>query len=143
LLDNQRCRDALFGVDKFQAHGHCARQCLHFMNQKLVTNVCRLRGPAVLTKTISQEIIDENVPPPLRYACLYWVQHIWHSRDAQTLQNPVNSFIREHFLHWLEVLGLIGRMTEAVEMVALLGDCYVRQFRIYRSCQRGVITHHV
>jgi hypothetical protein len=33
--------------------------------------------------------------------------------------------MRVHLLHWLEVLGLIGRMTEAVESLALLGTLYV------------------
>jgi hypothetical protein len=61
---------------------------------------------------------------------LYWVQHIPSGQNAQMLRGSVNSYMRIHFLHWLEVLGLIGRMTEAVEMVLLLGSLYVRKLRL-------------
>jgi hypothetical protein len=60
------------------------------------------------------------------------VQHVQLSRNAPTLRNQVNSFLRVHFLHWLEVLGIISRMTEAVEMAALLGTFFVHHLRDYQ-----------
>jgi hypothetical protein len=125
LLDNGRCSDAHFRVDEVKAH--LSFQSL--IGNRLRKNICRLRGPDVLTKDIGPRIIDEHVLPPLRYACLYWAQHVQLSRNAPILRHSVNNFMREHFLYWLEVLGLVGRMTKAVEMIALLGTLYVRQLR--------------
>ncbi len=130
LLDNRRCSDVGFRVNELEAHAHLAGQCLRFMNNRLTKNIYRLRGPGALTKTISQAVINDGIPLPLRYACLYWVQHIPSGQNAQMLRGSVNSYMRIHFLHWLEVLGLIGRMTEAVEMVLLLGSLYVRKLRL-------------
>ncbi len=130
LLDNGRCRDARFRVDALEAHTNLARHCLSFMNVKLKKNICRLRGPGDLATSISQERVDQHIPPPLRYACLYWARHIKVSHNARTLRIPVSGFMQEHFLHWLEVLSLIGRMTEGVELVALLGTVYVCQLHM-------------
>ncbi len=126
LIDSRRCSDARIGVDKRNAHTCLTRQCLHLMNDMLIKDICCLREPGVLTKDIGQELIDRQISPPLRYACIYWVQHLKLSRNAQSLQDPVSGFMREHFLHWLEVLGLIGRLTEVLEMVARLCTLYVR-----------------
>jgi hypothetical protein len=114
LLDSRRCSDERFRVNEHEAHAHLAGQCLRIMNNTLTKNICCFRGPGALTKNISQEVIDDAVPLPLRYASLYSVQHIQSGRNPQALRGSVDSFVRVHFLHWLEVLGLIGRMTEAV-----------------------------
>jgi hypothetical protein len=142
LLNNRRCSDVCFRVDEVEAHTSVGRRCLYFMNDKLRKNICFLKGPGVLTRDIKQELAEKYIPPPLRYACLSWVQHILLSKNAQTLQNPVMSFMREHFLHWLEVLGVIGRTTAAVEIVMLLGNLYVSQRYIYWLRQHGRLTHH-
>jgi hypothetical protein len=125
FLDNRRCSDACFRVDELEAHAHFAQQCLTFMDKKLKKNICRLDGPGVLTKTISQDLMDEHVPQPLRYACLYWVQHIQQSQMAKSVRHLVHNFFELHFLHWLEVVGVIGRMSEAVDLLTLLGTLYV------------------
>jgi type II secretory pathway predicted ATPase ExeA len=132
LLDDRRCSDACFRVDELEAHTNFAHCCLFFMNHNLKKNICRLAGPGAITGEIARERLDQHIPPPLRYACLYWVQHIQLSQQAEALRNPVNSFMREHFLHWLEVLGLTGRMSEAVEALALLGTLYVRELREWK-----------
>ncbi len=130
LFNSRRCSNMRFRIDEVEAHTSLARRCLYFMNDKLQKNICCLIGPGVLTQDIEQELIEKHILPPLRYACLSWVQHILLSKNAQTVQNLVKSFMRDHFLHWLEVLGVIGRTTAAVEIVMLLGNLYVSQHYI-------------
>jgi hypothetical protein len=79
LLDSRRYSDARFRVNELEAHAYLAAQCLQTMNNRLRKNICRLRGPGTLATTISQEVINDAVPLPLRYACLYWVEHILSS----------------------------------------------------------------
>ncbi len=72
LLDHRRCIDARFRVDEIKAYTHLARQCRLFMSDNLQKNLCRLRGPGVLTRDIEQALLTRHLPPSLRYACLYW-----------------------------------------------------------------------
>jgi hypothetical protein len=41
------------------------------------------------------------------------------------LPNAINVFIREHFLHWLEVLSLIGKVSDGSETMAHLRNLFV------------------
>ncbi len=110
LLSNERCTDESFWVDERQAHTRIARQCLLLMTKTLVKDICGLREPSVLHKDIHQEWLNACIPAPLRYACRYWVQHVKHSHNKDTLQGAINSFLFKHFLHWLEVLHLIDKL---------------------------------
>jgi hypothetical protein len=96
------------------------------MTKTLKKDICGLKVPGVLLEDIDRERIDACVPPALRYACVYWVHHVEQSNSSAALQNPINSFIREHYLHWLEVLALIGKLSDdGVQMAALLGALFV------------------
>ncbi len=72
----------------------------------------------VLASSISQELVDQPISLPLRYVCLFSARHILLSQDGQTLNVPVEVFMQEQLI-------FIGRMTEGVEVVALLGIVYV------------------
>ncbi|KAK4040861.1 hypothetical protein C8A01DRAFT_45879 [Parachaetomium inaequale] len=62
---------------------------------RLKKDVCRLRLPGTCRSEIEQKIIDTNLPP---------------------------DFLKRHLLHWLEVLGLLGWISESISMVGdLLG----------------------
>jgi hypothetical protein len=134
ILSSQRCTDARFWVDECQAHIHIARQCLGLMRNTLKKDICGLKEPGVLIKDIGRELIDACVTPPLRYACLYWVQHVERSHSSATLQNAIDSFMREQILYWLEVLALVGKLSDGVRMIALLGSLFVsHSYRLARG----------
>jgi RecA/RadA recombinase len=126
ILSRQRCTDARFWVDERQAHTYIARQSLLLMTKTLKKDICGLEDPGELMEYIDQERIDACVSPALRYACLYWVHHVEQGHSPAALRKPINSFIREHYLHWLEVLALIGKLSDdGVQMVALLDALFV------------------
>jgi hypothetical protein len=95
------------------------------MTKMFKKDICSLAEPGALVKDVDRGWIDACVPPSLRYACLHWVQHVEQSQDLQTLRNPINSFMRGQFLHWLEVLALIGKLSDGVEMVTILNSLFV------------------
>jgi hypothetical protein len=41
--------------------------------------------------------------------------------------------LREHFLHWLEALSLLGKLDDGVESVALLATLFVSIFLLVRT----------
>nr|AAL37301.1 beta transducin-like protein HET-D2Y [Podospora anserina] len=70
-------------------------------------------------------------PDPLatvRYSCVYWVDHLcnWQSSDDSKHPNIfqdggiVDSFLRQHYLHWLEALSLCKSMPQGILSLAKL-----------------------
>jgi hypothetical protein len=125
LLDNQRCTDKRFWVDRRHAHTHVAQQCLLLLGEELRRDMCGLNHPGVLLKDIPQDLRDACVPSQLLYACLYWVRHVEHSENAQALETPIHKFLKKNFLHWLEALSLVGMLADSVEMITTLESIYV------------------
>jgi hypothetical protein len=125
LLNHRRCTDARFLVGECSAHTHIARQCLQLMGDNLRQDICGLQEPGTLIGDVDQDLVAARLPRQLRYACVYWAQHIQHSDAAPALEELVTKFMREHFLHWLEALSLLGKLSDGVDMVALLESLYV------------------
>ncbi|KAK6503773.1 hypothetical protein TWF481_008779 [Arthrobotrys musiformis] len=87
-------------------------------------------------RDLAQAEIGERLPKYVQYACRYWVHHLKHSLalasnpDADREHNHediydentdlIYTFLREHFLHWLEALSLIGYLSECVSLIDTL-----------------------
>ncbi|KAI0905434.1 quinon protein alcohol dehydrogenase-like superfamily [Ustulina deusta] len=53
---------------------------------------------------------------PIRYACLFWVDHLSFGPGPQDFDR-VYSFLELHFLHWLEALSLMGYTVYCSRMI--------------------------
>jgi hypothetical protein len=95
------------------------------MTEALKKDICGLKDPGVLVNYISQDLIEACVPPALRYASVYWVQHVEQSHNLLILLHDIDSFLHGHFLHWLEVLALTKRLCDGVKMIGRLGSLFV------------------
>jgi hypothetical protein len=126
LLDKKRCADTRFWVDKHHAHARVGRQCLQLMTKCLKRDICCLSEPGVLMEDVRQELVDAYISPSLRYACLYWVQHVRQADNPHDFKNMVSGFLRERLLYWLEVLSISGKLSEGIEMLAVLSRLYLR-----------------
>ena len=122
LLDARRCSCPDFWIDEEKVHTALAEACVSTMNKMLQRNLCNIQDPGVLIDDIHRSRIERSLPPELQYACIYWAEHC--RRGGMRLQDNdiVHCFLQEHFLHWLEVISLIGR---SKEMLAIM--------RIYQS----------
>ena len=120
LLDKKRCRDQHFWVDEKKAHEALAENCLRLMFNYLRRDICGLHSPGTFADAVESSRIEQYLPPDLRYACCYWVQHFQRS-DARLVDDcQIHKFLQKHFLHWLEALSLIGKTSEGVLMVKVL-----------------------
>ncbi|KAI8169944.1 putative WD repeat-containing protein [Colletotrichum sp. SAR 10_70] len=82
-------------------------------------DICGIEKPAVQGDEINQDLINTHIPADLRYACLYWVYHLQQSEWS--LGDDICEFLYEHFLHWLEILALLGKMSDgaaAIQQIA-------------------------
>lgn len=85
-------------------------------------DACNLRRPGISRSEISEQIISTALPPDVKYACRYWVHHWNGSKLGIRDDDIVHRFLSKHLLHWLEALGIIGRIRESINMVDELLD---------------------
>ena len=130
LVDQQENHS--FWVDERQTHERLAVRCLEMLStgDRLKKDICGLHLPGTRRSEVSQDIIDNSLPPDMQYACRYWVYHWKQSRRLIRDGDLVDLFLTRHLLHWLEVLGVMGCVSEGIGMVddllALLNVCYFR-----------------
>jgi hypothetical protein len=117
LLEPQRCTNLHFAVDERLVHYNLFVHCLRVMTTKLKQYMCSIRHPGYESTRLDKQTRDRHLPSHLQYACRYWVAHLLRSDRAMEEVEMVISFFKERLLSWLETLGWIGRVAEAVQMV--------------------------
>jgi len=120
LLDPEKQGKTPFWVNGRERHGTMATKCLELMSKHLQENICHLEFPGVLRRDINIKIVDKCLTAELRYACRYWVYHLEQSKRHIQDRDAVHIFLLEHFLHWLEALSLIGKISESIAMIGTL-----------------------
>ncbi|KAL5598560.1 uncharacterized protein BROUX77_006394 [Berkeleyomyces rouxiae] len=76
--------------------------------------------PGTKRADIESDTIQNHLPSELQYACLYWVGHMQNGEILLDNISDVLQFFREHFLHWLEAMSLMGRASETLKMLRTL-----------------------
>ncbi|KAJ6014017.1 hypothetical protein N7540_008608 [Penicillium herquei] len=77
------------------------------MTSRLKKNLCDLDISAGLANC-SGLPVEDYIPAELRYACCYWVQHLYHS-NLREKSSQIFYFLHRHFLHWFEALALLSK----------------------------------
>ena len=119
LLDSEKRETNPFWVNEKEAHNKLATQCLERLSAdgNLKEDICNLRTPARLQREVNKHTVDACLPSDIQYACQYWVYHLKQGRGIICDDDQVHSFLTRHFLHWLEALSLIGRLSESIGMI--------------------------
>ncbi|RYO00688.1 putative WD repeat-containing protein, partial [Alternaria tenuissima] len=133
LLSPSRCSNPQFRIDERTVHGEMHKHCLEVMSKHLRRDMCSLKDPGARTADLSQIEVDRHIPAHVQYACRFWVYHCRRSGIDTGNCCDVEVFFHKHFLHWLESLALLGRVSEAVAMVHALHSMFPtnqkRQFK--------------
>jgi hypothetical protein len=120
LLNNDRCKDPNFRVDRKQAHQRLADSCIQLMSIYLKQDICGVDSPGRLATDVESGRVEQCLPPEVQYACLYWIEHIQKSGGQLQEDNKVDRFLQEHLLHWLEALGWMRKVSEGIHAIASL-----------------------
>ena len=122
LLDPERSKD--FWVDP-KKHSLClAESCMKFMSAKLKFNFFNLKTSHVENREISNLTSHvENVKSTaLDHASHFWAIYLQKYSD-QTLEVntmvQMENFLMNHFLHWLEVMSIMGSVNHAAQILLL------------------------
>ncbi|CAG8982160.1 hypothetical protein HYALB_00003595 [Hymenoscyphus albidus] len=119
IVNKDRCGN--FWVDKKQAQGTLATCCIELMMSKtLKKDICELHAPGYQVTQVESGRLQQCLPPEVKYACLYWVQHLQRSGSLAYNSDEAHRFLQEHLLHWLEALGWMGRTSEGIQAILSL-----------------------
>ncbi|KXX73153.1 Vegetative incompatibility protein HET-E-1 [Madurella mycetomatis] len=117
LVDPNKQDTNPFWIDKAATNEKIAINCLELLSVYLKKDICDLRMLGTARADVESSIIDSHLPSDIRYACLYWVYHIQQSGTRITDVHQAYVFLKRHFLHWLEALSLLGKISESVGMI--------------------------
>ena len=103
-----------------EVHHTLATHSLRAMTKALRKNICLLATPGSSASEIEDNELSSYLPAALQDACKHWVAHVKKDEFILHDGSAVYKFCREHFLHWLEALSLMGRTAEGISMVTEL-----------------------
>ncbi|PLN81768.1 WD40 repeat-like protein [Aspergillus taichungensis] len=119
LLDVKK-ENSTFGINEKEVHRALTRLCLQNMERNLRKNICNLPNDGTPLSEIDMRYMDDYLPSDLRYSCRYWVQHLVQTQEPVVDVSRAFSFLKKHFLHWVEVMSILGFLSEAISLLALL-----------------------
>ncbi|RAL02210.1 Pfs, NACHT and WD domain protein [Aspergillus ibericus CBS 121593] len=114
-----------------EIHYSIFSKSLRTLQKMLRRNIYKVNDP---TLSISQ--IKQPDPDPLaamRYACVYWVNHLNHyldkikTEERQEGFSLINTFLCQDLLHWLEALSLSGSIAEGARSMLRLEELLKRR----------------
>ena len=119
LTDPNRCKDDKFLVKPSIHHAEILLSCLRLMKGKLKRNICNLDDYAIPSEAKDFSAQKKNhIGDALGYACQFWTKHLLgvpsDSPCAQEVQRKIDQFFTTHFLHWIEVLVIVGNLDVGV-----------------------------
>jgi hypothetical protein len=111
-----------FRIDERISHRYLADRCLALLGSSdgLRKDICQLERPGVLRSEIDHAIIELCIPQHLQYACRYWIYHVQQSGRKISDKDDIDRFLRQHFLHWLECLSLLGDISKSIGLIDIL-----------------------
>ncbi|KAJ5740645.1 hypothetical protein N7493_000517 [Penicillium malachiteum] len=123
FLTSQSKTDAnSFKIDTTETNHSLTAGCLRVMSDQtsgLRKNICKLENDGIL----QSEIRDTHsyIKPELKYAFRFWVRHLENGKPLVD-DDGIYTFFEKHFLHWLEVMSILGLIDEALAHLASLQE---------------------
>jgi hypothetical protein len=113
----------VFPAGKEQIHYDMFSWSLYALSKTLRQDIYNLQDPGGMVK----DVPDPDPLASIRYSCVFWVGHLCEADDTcldrrKKLSDDgvIFAFLKEHFLHWLESLGLICKLSDGVLSVKKL-----------------------
>ena len=119
-------RKDIFNSGQEHEHAIIARLCLEVMSNKLKKDICDFKKPGICLGDFDDTRIETHIPLYTQYACLHWFDHLQQAGpiEQETFLSHrdcrVYGFFQHHFLHWLEALSLMSKLSEAVLIISSL-----------------------
>ncbi|KAI9373897.1 WD domain protein, partial [Aspergillus egyptiacus] len=122
LLDSSTRDKTPFSVDKEEMNQILSDRCLSVMRKKLKKNICNLKSYGTERSDIDPKSISYYLQPELQYSCRYWIHHLADSESPRSRLDIIQEFLNEHFLHWVEVMSILGVVSEVLGSISTLQE---------------------
>ena len=120
LVNPTRCEDLDFLVNDEKAHEKMAKGCIRVLSAGLKQDMCNWNEPSMFVNDVNPSEIEHHISPDVRYACLYWIDHVHKSAAKIQDGDEVHQFLQRHLLHWLEALGWVHKVSEGINAIISL-----------------------
>jgi hypothetical protein len=107
-------------VEPKQMHRTLATNCLTIMSELLKQDLFGGEYTGTLGASAAGSQLERFLPLEVQYACINWVHHLQKGHTWITVDSTAISFLKLHLLHWLEAMGWMQRITEAIDMIVSL-----------------------
>lgn len=111
---------ARFSVSEEEMNEKLTVYCLSVMQRRLRKNMCSLESYGSERRHIDSQSINHFLPPELQYSCRHWARHLVRSYHPIRQLNNILPFLEEHFLHWVEVMSILGSISRVLEDIDAL-----------------------
>ncbi|KAF8514938.1 WD40-repeat-containing domain protein [Hysterangium stoloniferum] len=113
LMDESRSGE--YFIDQGQQCEYFTSMIFNVMSKELKFNICGIETSYLLNEAIDDldDKVAANISVQLAYACRFWADHLYFSPGNLILLEKMESFIKNSFLYWLEVLSVsneVGRV---------------------------------
>ena len=127
LIDPEKKGEYWFWVDKERGHANIAQKCLDLLFKKavLMRDVCGFKEPGLEQTEYSTQVANMQITFEVQYACRFWAYHVTRSASFIAYEMELLRFLREHFLHWIEALSWMGRLSDGVTAIVSLRSCFL------------------
>jgi hypothetical protein len=133
LLDTGRCEDVRFSIDSAHQHQDLAMLCLELLNTALKKDICEIGDFTLSNAEVKNPPLSTRlnmyILGAVQYACCFWHVHLSLSamQPSPGLVSALKEFLSSHILHWIELLGLMGRVEHAIRTLpSAITWCQVR-----------------
>lgn len=122
LVDENATPAEEYHIDEAHTHARLADQCLRHLQGYgiLRQDVCSLAEPGRRRVEVDRQKIEECIPADTAYACSYWALHAVHGGRELRDNDQIHQFLQCHFLHWLEALSWLGRLSSVISYMTQL-----------------------
>jgi hypothetical protein len=121
LVDDKRCTNSAFLINRRACHLDFAKACLRTLNTVLYRGMCeRNTDDFSESKEEGRLLVQELVPAHALYACDHWTAHlieIEQTNDPALLQS-LDDFCRKTLFPWIEVQCYADNLLEARRMLS-------------------------
>jgi hypothetical protein len=145
-LSDAKVSAAAFLYGPSVIHHRIFCESLQSLSAKLQRNIYSINNPGAPASEIANLWPQPDPLFDLRYSCKYWLDHFINSRSLErpeSADNQISDFFKQHLLHWLESLGLIGKLRHGILSLKKLAACQSQHQAIFREAERFASTNAV
>ncbi|KAJ6560688.1 hypothetical protein B0H10DRAFT_1966889 [Mycena sp. CBHHK59/15] len=123
LVNSERCNPKHpWFIDEQRGHLMMALRCIDRLGNSLRRNMLSI--PNLMTPSTSSATVLSDA---FTYASVSWVYHVClvtGAAEIPELVSRIDTFLSKHFLHWIEVLSILGQSRNAIDWIKQMQGWY-------------------